>query len=96
MRSAILIGAALALMATAAGAAQQPTPPDANGPQNGAIYSSDIPQPGVPVTGRHSFTQGDAKSPIEAKGLTNVTGLQRDLMATFVIMAIAQRARHID
>jgi hypothetical protein len=81
MRSAIIVGAALALMATAAGAAQRPDLPEANG----AIYSSDNPQPGVAVTGRRSFAQREAQSRIE-----------HDLLGAFVIMAIAQRARHID
>jgi hypothetical protein len=77
MRSAITFGAALALLAGSA-FAQQPTPPAANGPQNGAINSSDKPQPANPVAGRNSFTQGEAKSRIEAKGFSDVTDLQKD------------------
>jgi hypothetical protein len=81
MRSAIIVGAALALMATAAGAAQRPDLPEANG----AIYSSDNPQPGVAVTGRRSFAQGEAQSRIE-----------HDLMGALAILLVSQRGRHID
>jgi len=77
MRKAIFVGVALGLMAGAA-LAQQPAPPAANGPQNGAINSSDRPQPSAPVAGRNSFTQGEARSRIEAKGFTDVADLQKD------------------
>jgi hypothetical protein len=77
MRIAIAAGLALGLLTTAA-LAQQPAPPAANGPQNGAINSSDKPMPASPVAGSNSFTQGEAKSRIEAKGFTSVTDLQKD------------------
>ncbi len=70
------MGAALGLFASGA-FAQQP-PPAQNGPQNKAINSADTPQPPAPVAGRNSFTQGEAKSRIEANGFTNVTDLQKD------------------
>lgn len=78
MRIAIAAGLALGLLTTVA-LAQQPAPPTAaNGPQNGAVNSSDKPTPAAPVAGRNSFTQGEAKSRIEAKGFTGVTDLQKD------------------
>jgi hypothetical protein len=77
MRNAITLGAAIALMVSGA-FAQQSTPPAASGPQNGAINTSNTPQPSAPVAGRNSFTEGEAKSRIEAKGFTDVAALQKD------------------
>ena len=55
---------------------RQPANPDANTP---AVNSPDSPpNPGAPVAGANSFTEGQAKSRIEAKGFTNVSGLQKD------------------
>jgi curli biogenesis system outer membrane secretion channel CsgG len=67
---------ALALFSTAAIA--QTAPPAAKGPQNNAINTSNTPQPDQPVAGRNSFTEGEAKSRIEAKGFTNISDLQKD------------------
>jgi hypothetical protein len=36
------------------------------------------PNPGAPVAGANSFTEGQAKSRIEAHGFTNVGGLKKD------------------
>ena len=36
------------------------------------------PNPGAPVAGANSFTEGQARSRIEAKGFKNVSGLQKD------------------
>ena len=56
--------------------ARQPANPDANTP---AVNSPNSPpNPGAPVAGANSFTEGQAKSRIEAKGFTNVSGLQKD------------------
>jgi hypothetical protein len=78
MRNAIAIGLSLGLLAGTALAQQSPHPAAADGPQNGAINSSDKAPPADPVAGRNSFTQGEAQSRIEANGFTNVSGLKKD------------------
>jgi hypothetical protein len=56
--------------------ARQPANPDANTP---AVNSPNSPpNPGAPVSGANSFTEGQAKSRIEAKGFKNVSGLKKD------------------
>ena len=76
----IMISVALVAIALPA-FAQQPTsrPPanrDANTP---AVNSPDSPpNPGAPVAGANSFTEGQAKSRIEEKGFKNVSGLKKD------------------
>ena len=55
---------------------RQPANPDANTP---AVNSPNSPpNPGAPVAGANSFTEGQAKSRIEAKGFKDVSGLQKD------------------
>jgi hypothetical protein len=55
---------------------RQPANPDANTP---AVNSPNSPpNPGAPIAGANSFTEGQVKSRIEAKGFTNVSGLQKD------------------
>ena len=74
----LVIAAALVVIAIPA-MAQQPGPPanrDANTPAVNTPNSS--PNPGAPVAGANSFTEGQAKSQIEARGFTNVTGLMKD------------------
>jgi hypothetical protein len=59
--------------------AQQPSPPairDANTPA--VNTSKSPPNPGAPVAGANSFTEGQAKSRIESHGFTNVAGLKKD------------------
>ena len=72
-----LVAAAIFTVVAGAAMAQSPTPPAQNGPQNGAINSKDQ-QVNAPVKGRNSFTEGEAKSRIEARGFANVTQLQKD------------------
>jgi hypothetical protein len=56
--------------------ARQPANPDANTP---AVNSPNSPpNPGAPVAGANSFTEGQARSRIEAKGFKDVSGLQKD------------------
>src|ERR1041384_2181028 len=77
MRTAI----ATSLLLITAGAtwAQSPAPPanrDANTP---AVNSPNTPpNPGAPVAGSNSFTEGQAKSRIEANGFANVSELRKD------------------
>ena len=62
------------LCTTAAGT--PPANPDANTP---AVNSPNSPpNPGAPVAGANSFTEGQARSRIEAKGFKNVSDLQKD------------------
>jgi opacity protein-like surface antigen len=77
MRSLLVTGVVLAL---AAGGAMAQNPPAQNGPQNSAINKSDSTnrQVTAPVQGRSSFTEGEAKSRIEKKGLTDVGQLTKD------------------
>jgi hypothetical protein len=70
----------LLLLATAipasAQTAQPPANPDANTPAVNSPNSS--PNPGAPVAGANSFTEGQAKSRIEEKGFKNVSDLKKD------------------
>jgi hypothetical protein len=77
MRCLLVTGVVLAL---AAGGAMAQIPPAQNGPQNSAINSSDSTnrQVTAPVQGHNSFTEGEAKSRIEKRGLTNVGQLTKD------------------
>jgi hypothetical protein len=74
----LLVTAAIVAVAIPA-MAQQPSPPanrDANTPAVNTPNSP--PNPGAPVAGANSFTAGQAKSRIEARGFTNVVGLKKD------------------
>ena len=53
-------------------------PPAADRPNNNAVNSSDKNNSNRPVAGANSFTEGQAKSRIEAAGFTNVTALKKD------------------
>ena len=56
--------------------AQPPANRDANTP---AVNSPNSPpNPGAPVAGANSFTEGQAKSRIESGGYSNISGLQKD------------------
>ena len=69
----------LLLAAVVPASAQTGSPPanrDANTP---AINSPNSPpNPGAPVAGANSFTEGQAKSRIEEKGFKNVSDLKKD------------------
>ena len=69
--------AAIALV-LATGAALAQNPPANDGPNNKAINSKSENNPGAPVAGANSFTEGQAKSRIESKGYTNLSGLKKD------------------
>lgn len=76
MKQNIAITAVLAVFALAGGAfAQTPAQP---GPGNNAVNSPGQNNSKAPVEGRNSFTEGQAKSRIEAAGYTNVSGLKKD------------------
>ena len=72
----ILLAAAIAAISFPAAAQQQPANRDANTP---AVTTPNTPpNPGAPVAGANSFTEGQAKSRLETNGFTNVSGLQKD------------------
>jgi len=70
-----LVAAILLLGSVPASAQSQPAQ---SGPGNSAVNSSDQNNSNAPVAGRNSFTEGQAKSRIEAAGYSNVSGLQKD------------------
>jgi hypothetical protein len=72
----LLIFSALAVLGSAPAAAQSQSAH--NRPNNNAINSSDQHNSNAPVAGRNSFTEGQAKSRIEAAGYANVSNLQKD------------------
>jgi len=52
--------------------------PAADGPQNPAVRTEDGNNATQPVAGANSFTEGEAKSKIEARGFANVSELKKD------------------
>ena len=75
MRKIILV-AAIAAIGFPAAAQQKPAAKDANTPAVNTPNSP--PNPGAPVAGANSFTEGQAKSRLETNGFSNVSGLQKD------------------
>ena len=73
-----LIYGASIILALTAGIAIAQTPPANNGPNNNAVNSGNGNNPGAPVKGANSFTMGQAKSRIEARGYSQVQGLKKD------------------
>jgi hypothetical protein len=70
---------ASALLAAYAGAAFAQSGPTANpNASTPAVASPSSTNPGAPATGANSFTEGQAKSRIEAAGYSNVSGLMKD------------------
>jgi hypothetical protein len=73
-----LVVAALAAIAIPA-LAQQPSPPANKNANTPAVNAPNSPtNPGAPVAGANSFTEGQAKSRIEGKGFSGVSGLKKD------------------
>jgi hypothetical protein len=70
----------LVAIALPAFAQQQPARPPANRDATTPAVNSpnSPPNPGAPVAGANSFTEGQAKSRIEAKGFKKVSGLKKD------------------
>jgi hypothetical protein len=67
------------IVAIALPAVAQQTPPANRDAKTPAVNSPNSPpNPGAPVAGANSFTQGQAKSRIEEKGFKSVTGLKKD------------------
>ena len=59
-------------------AAQNQIPPAASGPSNPAVRTEEGNIATAPVAGANSFTEGEAKSRIEARGFANVSELKKD------------------
>jgi hypothetical protein len=74
MRAYLALAGAAAMVSTLAVA--QPANRDANTPAVNAPNSQ--PNPGAPVAGANSFTEGQAKSRIESNGYANVSELRKD------------------
>src|SRR5438552_10113256 len=74
----LLITTALVAVAIPA-MAQQPSPPANRNANTPAVNTPNSPRnPGAPVAGANSFTEGQAKSRIESSGYTNVSELRKD------------------
>ena len=76
MRLSIVLAASAALLCTPAIAQQRPANPNADTPAVNMPNSP--PNPGAPVAGANSFTEGQAKSRIETNGFSNVSDLKKD------------------
>lgn len=76
MSRLVTICTAVLLLGSASISAQ--SQPAQSGPGNNAVNSKDQNNSNAPVAGRNSFTEGQAKSKIEAAGYSNVSGLQKD------------------
>lgn len=72
----VVCSVALALMASAA-LAQGSSTSDTRSPQNPAVSTSSDNNAAKPVPGANSFSESEARSHIEAKGYTNVSGLSK-------------------
>src|ERR1700751_4052617 len=79
MRNYLAFAVLLAFVATGA-VAQTQNPPAKDGPQNSVINRSDSSnrQVTAPVSGRNSFTEGEAKSRIEKMGFSDTSNLHKD------------------
>ena len=75
MRTFFAVAATAALLASSAAIAQ-PVNRDANTPAVNTPNSP--PNAGAPVSGANSFTEGQAKSRIEAQGYASVSDLRKD------------------
>jgi hypothetical protein len=77
MRKVLLTMAIVAIAIPAM--AQQPSPPANRNANTPAVNTPNSPpNPGAPVAGANSFTEGQAKSRIEAHGFTSVGQLKKD------------------
>jgi hypothetical protein len=77
MRKLLIITAAVAVSAGAA-LAQTQNPPAQAGPNNPAVNTTGANNANAPVAGANSFTEGQAKSRIEAGGYSEVSELKKD------------------
>ena len=75
VKSKIIIIAALAGLSITSAMAQQPAK---DGPNNGAVNTTDQNNSNAPVAGRNSFTEDQAKERITNAGFTAVSALKKD------------------
>jgi hypothetical protein len=54
------------------------TPPASNSPPQALSVAPDAKTPAAPVPGANSFTEAQARSRVESRGFTNVSGLMKD------------------
>jgi hypothetical protein len=69
---------AIACMLASLGSAQAQNPPAQPRPNNPAVNSSGQNNADHPVAGANSFTQGQARTRIEASGFSDVSELNKD------------------
>jgi hypothetical protein len=74
MRAYVIAFTSVLLLSSAAYA--QPAIPSGTTPA--VTKPNSPPNPGAPVAGANSFTEGQAKSRFESNGYANVSGLQKD------------------
>jgi hypothetical protein len=67
-----------AILVIAAGSAYAQTPPANPDAKTPAVATSTTVNPGAPAAGANSFTEGQAKSRMEAAGYSGVAGLMKD------------------
>lgn len=77
MRSLLIIATAASLVVGSA-LAQTQNPPASSGPSNPAVKTTEGNNANAPVAGANSFTMGQAKTRIEAKGFLKVSALKKD------------------
>jgi hypothetical protein len=73
-----ILSAILLVGLASAAVAQNARPPANQNPSTPAVSNTDRNNPGAPAAGANSFTEGQAKSRIEAAGYSNVTALAKD------------------
>ena len=78
MRNSLLAAGLVVAAIAGTAMAQSQNPPAQSGPQNSAVNSSSQQRVDAPVRGSNSFTEGEARSRMEAKGFSNVSKLQKD------------------
>ncbi len=89
MRHIVLTTAAFSLIASVALAQNLPAQ---SGPQNPAVKAVHDNNSAMPVAGANSFTMGEARSQIEAKGYTHVAKLKKDKSGVWRGMAMKDGA----
>jgi hypothetical protein len=77
MRSNLTAATVVAFLAGSAVAFAQ-APATDQAPSNPAVKTTEGNNPGAPAPGANSFTEGQAKARIEARGYANASGLAKD------------------
>lgn len=77
-----------------AGAAVAQTPAANSDPKTPAVMQPSTPAPAMPAKGANSFTEAQAKSRIEAKGFSGISGLKKDKDGVWRGQAMKNGASH--